>query len=80
MTDQNRPTLTPCDLCGAPTIVHCDERNVNLCPGCIEPEGRLGGLEHPMPGRRSICAHRRADSLAARLSGQHTALYSLPER
>lgn len=39
--------------------------------------GRLGGLEHPMPGRQAICAHRRADSVAARISGQGTALYQV---
>lgn len=74
MSDE-RPKLLACDVCGKPAIVTCDERQVNVCADCIEPAGRLGGLEHPMPGRQTICAHRRADSLAARLSGQKTALY-----
>lgn len=69
------PELWPCDLCGAPAVVHCDERNVTICQGCLTMPGRLGGLEHPMPGRQTICAHRRADSVAARISGQGTALY-----
>jgi hypothetical protein len=50
---------------------------VNLCPAELTADGRLGGLEHPMPGRQVICAHRHVDSLAARLSGQATALYQV---
>jgi hypothetical protein len=74
-TSEPPPDRAPCSVCGEPAIVTCDERGVNLCPSCITPAGRLGGLEHPMPGRETICAHRRADSLAARLSGRGTALY-----
>lgn len=66
-----------CDLCGRASamLFFCDERHVAVCTNCLVTPGRLGGGEHRMPGGEVICAHRRKDSVAARLAGAGTVLY-----
>jgi hypothetical protein len=69
--------MQSCDVCDRETLalVVCDDRGVKVCPVLVTSPGRLGGMEHPMPGRQTICAHRRADSLAVKLGAGASVLY-----
>jgi hypothetical protein len=64
-----------CDVCGGEYFLTCPDRGVHLCAACIFWAGRLGAYEHPMPGRETICAHRRSDSLAVKLGAGPSVLY-----
>jgi hypothetical protein len=65
----------PCDVCGGEYLYTCPDRQVNLCAACIVAPGRLGKLEHRMPGSSVICAHRRAGALAIKFGAGPSQLY-----
>jgi hypothetical protein len=65
----------PCDVCGGEYFLGCRDRHVAVCAACLIYPGRLGALDHWMPGGLVICAHRRTDSLALEFGAGPTVLY-----
>lgn len=64
-----------CDLCGGEPWFICEDRGLLLCADCVKTGGRLGAVEHDMPGGQTVCVHRRRDSLAVKFGAGYTVLY-----
>lgn len=67
-----------CDVCaGIGLGLVCYDRDVYVCARCLVIPGRLGAVDHWMPGRTLICVHRRADALAIKRGAGNSVLYQV---
>jgi hypothetical protein len=55
----------------------CAERLLAVCDACLIVPGRLGSVDHKMPGGQTICAHRRKDALARKFGAGDSVLYQV---